>query len=96
MKIDKTNEEISILGTHAWREQLTLWRFDKHQIAFDIDLKFPRASKREMKNYKGDLGPLNKATDKAKKQLFFYLIRASIKLKGKKEMMTYEEQLRVE
>jgi hypothetical protein len=42
------------------------------------------------------LGPLNKATDKAKKQLYVYEITATVKIKWKKDLITYVETLNIE
>ncbi len=96
LKISKDSSETTSLGSKVFRKQLSLERLDKYEVEFDFSLDFPRGTKREHKTYKGDMWPLNKATDKAKKQLYVYEMVASVKLKGKKEELTYSEVFKVE
>lgn len=96
LKISKDTSETSILGSKAFRKEISLERLDKYEVDFDLPLKFPRGTKWEQKTYRGDLGPLNKATDKAKKQLYVYEITATVKIKGKKDLITYVETLNIE
>lgn len=97
-KLHVTKEETddTVLWTKVFRQTITLERLEKHEFPFAITIKFPPATKREKKNYKGDMGPLNKATDKSKTQLYTYVVQAEVKLKGKKEPLVYEERMRVE
>lgn len=96
LKISKTETETISLGKQTYRKILSLGRFEKHEESFDIALSFPRVTKRERKSYKGDLWPLNKATDKAKKQLYIYKVVAEVKLKGQRKPVSYEEVIKVE
>lgn len=96
LKISKETSETTVIGEKAFRKQLHLDRLEKYELDFDFPLKFPRSTKREHKTYKGDLGPLNKATDKSKKQLYIYHITAKVKIKGKKELLIYTETIKVE
>lgn len=96
LRISKKETENTILGTKTRRKQFVLPPLKKYELSFDLPVTYPAATKREHKNYKGDLGPLNKATDKAKKKLTSYLLQVKIKLKGKKEELTYAEEIRVE
>lgn len=96
LKISKDTSETSEIGSKAFRKQISLARLDKYEIDFDFPLSFPRGTKWEHKTYKGDMWPLNKATDKAKKQLYVYEITAKVKLKWKKELLTYTELVNME
>lgn len=96
LHISKDKTEKTSLGEKTYRQQVVVERFEKYQVDFSFALKFPRATKWERTTYKGDLGPLNKATDKAKTQLFSYAIIATIKLKGKKDPLVFEEKIKVE
>jgi len=96
LKISKDESETIVLGSKVFREALHMIALDKHESEFIIPLKFSRQTKREHKTYKGDLGPLNKATDNSKRQLYVYKALATIKLKWQKETITHEEVLRFE
>lgn len=96
LNITKDEVEKTLLGEKVFNQQISLWRLEKHELAFSFPLKFPRETKRERKTYKGDMWALNKASDKARKQLNTYTITATIKLKWKKEPLVYQEKIRVE
>lgn len=96
LNITKDEIETTLLGEKVFNQQINLWRLEKHELAFSFPLKFPRETKRERKTYKWDMWALNKASDKARKQLNIYTISATVKLKGKKDPLVYEEKVRVE
>lgn len=93
--ISKKETETTVFGTKTRKKPLDLDRLQKHEVAFQIPVKFPKVTKREHKTYKGDLGPMNKATDQAKRQMYTYTIEVILKLRGKKETITHTEELRV-
>ncbi len=96
LNISKDEVETTVLGEKLFNQQISLWRLEKHELAFSFPLKFPRETKRERKTYKWDMWALNKASDRARKQLCSYTITATVKLKGKKESLVYEEKIRVD
>ena len=96
LHISKDEIETTVAWSKVSREAVELGRFEKYELPFEIALKFPRQTKWERKNYKGDLGPLNKATDKSRIQLYTYKVIASIKFRGKKDLIVHEEQIRME
>ncbi len=55
LKISKDSSETSVLGTKAFRKQISLERLDKYEIDFDFPLTFPHGTKWEHKTYKGDM-----------------------------------------
>jgi hypothetical protein len=96
LKITKDDFETIVLGSKWFRKQISLDRLEKYEVDFEFPLIFPHGTKRERRTYRGDLWPLNKATDKAKKQLYVFEITAKIKFKGKKDVLTYTETINVE
>ncbi len=96
LNITKEEVETTNLGQKVFNQLINLWRLEKHELAFSFPLKFPRETKRERKTYKWDMWALNKASDKARKQLSAYTVTATVKLKWKKEPLVYEERMRVE
>ncbi len=96
LRITKDQQETTVIWSKVYGKQIALERLEKHEITFDFPLHFPRETKREQKAYRGDLWPLNKATDKAKKKLYVYEISATVKCKGKKETIVYTEVINVE
>jgi len=81
LNITKEEVETTNLGQKVFNQLINLWRLE---------------NKRERKTYKWDMWALNKASDKARKQLSAYTVTATVKLKWKKEPLVYEERMRVE
>jgi len=96
LRVSRKEKEATILGAKTRRKQFVLPPLKRHELPFELSVTFPAATKREHKTYKGDLWPLNKAMDKAKKNLYSYLIQAVVKLKGKKDELIHEEEIKVE